>query len=331
VTGASGSGTSTHGSAFGVDVKAVGLNPLNEIGGVATADPGGPAHAARRVLSANLPGLVSLGVITTGSDSALAPPPSASTATSEIANVNLLGGLVTASAVKAVSQSAASAESATYSSAGSGFVNLKINGQTLTNVAPNTTVEVKNPLIPSQVIAAAYLYEETGSRSIANGQASASHSVNMIRIVLAKPLLALPAGAEIVVARAESDVVSPACGSDVLSVSGEAYTAYVGGTLLGQQFAGTKVGDAVLPSQGGADSDGTAVNVPGIATSGTAADTTSGSLSPNPASQSRAVVEGTNLLGGLVTATVLHVARTSSAGRGVSFESVKQGDRRIRP
>ena len=79
-------------------------------------------------------------------------------------------------------------------------------------MAPNTTVEVKNPLIPSQVIAAAYLYEETGSRSVANGQASASHPVNMIRLVLVKPLLGLPAGAEIIVAHAQSDVVAPACG-----------------------------------------------------------------------------------------------------------------------
>lgn len=333
VTGASGSGTSTHGSAYGVDVKVLGLNPLNKIGNVATADPGGPAHAARRILTAALPGVVNLGVITTGSDSALAPPPSTSTATSEIANVNLLGGLVTASAIKAVSQSAASAEAATYSSAGSGFVNLKINGQTLTNVAPNTTVEVKNPLIPSQVIAAAYLYEETGSRSIAAGQASATHSVNMIRIVLVKPLLGLPAGAEIIVAHAQSDVIAPACGSDVLSVSGEAYTAFVGGNILGQQLVGTKVGAAVLPSQGGADSDGTAVNVPGIATSGTAANTTSGSLTPNPSSQSRAIVEGTNLLGGLITATVLDVASTSSANGtvaatnfAVTFTNLKVGN-----
>jgi hypothetical protein len=333
VTGASGSATSTHGSAYGVDVKALGLNPLNKIGNVATADPGGPAHAARRILTATLPGVVSLGVITTGSDSALAPPPSASTATSEIANVNLLGGLVTASAIKGVSQSAASAESSTYSSAGSGFVNLKINGQTLTNVAPNTTVEVKNPLIPSQVVAAAYLYEETGSRSIAAGLASASHSVNMIRIVLVKPLLGLPAGAEIVVAHAQSDVVAPACGSDVLSVSGEAYTAFVGGNLLGQQVANTKVGAAVLPSQGGADSDGTAVNVNGVATSSTAANTTSGSLTPNPSSQSRAIVEGTNLLNGLITATVLDVASTSSANGtvaatnfAVTFTDLKVGN-----
>jgi hypothetical protein len=333
VTGASVSATSTHGSAYGVDVMSLGLHPLNKIGDVATADPGGPAHAARRILTATLPGVVSLGVITTGSDSALAPLPSASTATSEIANVNLLGGLVTASAVKAVSQSAASTESSTYSSAGSGFVNLKINGQTLTNVAPNTTVEVKNPLIPSQVVAAAYLYEETGSRSIAAGQASASHSVNMIRIVLVKPLLGLPAGAEIVVAHAQSDVVAPACGSDVLSVSGEAYTAFVGGNLLGQQVANTKVGAAVLPSQGGADSDGTAVNVNGVATSSTAANTTSGSLTPNPSSQSRAIVEGTNLLDGLITATVLDVASTSSANGmvaatnfAVTFTDLKVGN-----
>lgn len=333
VTGASGSSTSTHGSAYGVDARALGVPLLNRIGNVATADPGGPAHAARRVASAAVPGVVNLGIITTGSDSALAPAPSTSTSTAEIANVNLLGGAVTASAIKAVSQSSASAESATYSSAGSGFANLKINGQTLTNVAPNTTVEVKNPLIPSQVVAAAHLYEETGSRSIAAGQASATHSVNMIRLVLVKPLLGLPAGAEVIVAHADSDVIAPACGSDVLSVSGEAYTAFVGGKLAGQQLAATKVGAAVLPSQGGSDSDGTAVNVPGVATSSTAANTTSGSLTPNPSSQSRAIVEGTNILGGLITATVLDVASTSSANGtsagtnfAVTFSNLKVGN-----
>lgn len=332
VTGASSVATSTHGSSYGVDVAAVGVHLLNKIGNVGTADPGGPPHAARRILSAALPGLVNLGVITTGSDSALAPPPSESTATAEIANVNLLGGAVTASAIKAVSQSAASAESATYSSAGSGFVNLKINGIPITNVAPNTTVQVKNPAIPSQVIAAAHLYEETGSRSIANGQASASHSVNMIHLVLVKPLLALPAGAEIIVSHAQSDVVAPACTSGALSVSGEAFTASVSGTLLGQQIQPVKVGDAVLPSQGGSDTDGTPANLPGIVTSGTTTNSTSGTLDPNPNSTSHSVVQGLNVLGGVVTADVLDVASTSSADGttagttfAVTFANLKVG------
>jgi hypothetical protein len=332
VTGASSSANATHGSAYGVDARALGVPLLNKIGNVGTADPGGPANAARRILSAAVPGVVNLGVITTGSNSSLAPPPSTSMATSEIANVNLLGGAVTASAIKAVSQSTASAEASTYSSAGSGFVNLKINGQPITNVAPNTTVEVKNPLIPSQVIAAAYLYEETGSRSIANGEASATHSVNMIRLVLVKPLLGLPAGAEVIVAHAQSDVVGPACGSDVLSVSGEAFTAFVEGTLVGQTLVGTKVGDAVLPSQGGSDSDGTPAQLPGIVTSGTTLNTTSGTLDPNPNSTSHSVVQGLNVLGGLVTADVLDVASSSSADGttagttfAVTFANLKVG------
>ncbi|MEA2971854.1 MAG: hypothetical protein QOG82_312 [Actinomycetota bacterium] len=332
VTGASSTASATHGSAYGVDVAALGVHLLNKIGNVGTADPGGPGHAARRILTATLPGLVNLGVITTGSDSALAPPPSTSTATAEIANVNLLGGAVTASAIKAVSQSTASAEAATYSSAGSGFVNLKINGVPITNVAPNTTVEVKNPLIPSQVIAAAYLYEETGSRSIAGGQASATHQVNMIRLVLVKPLLALPAGAEIIVSHAQSDVVAPACSSEALSVSGEAFTASVAGTLLGQQIQPVKVGDAVLPSQGGSDSDGTPAAITGIVTSGTTVNTTSGTLDPNPDSTSHSVVQGLNVLSGLVTADVLDVASTSSADGttagttlAVTFANLKVG------
>jgi hypothetical protein len=154
----------------------------------------------------------------------------------------------------------------------------------------------------------------------------------MIRVVLLKPLLGLPAATEIVVAHAQSDVIAPACGSDVLSVSGEAYTAFAGGTLAGQQVAATKVGAAVLPSQGGSDSDGTAATLPGVVTSGTATNTTSGTLSPNPSSQSHAVVQGVNVLGGLVTATVLDVASTSAANGtvagttfAVTFTNLKVG------
>lgn len=334
VTGAVSAADATHGSAYGVDVAALGVHLLDRIGAVGTADPGGPSHAARQILSIPLPGLVNLGVITTNSDSLLSPPPSTSSASAEIANVNLLGGLITASAVKAVSQSVASTHTGTYSSDGSGFVNLKINGQPITNIAPNTTVQVKNPLLPTQIIAAAHLYEETGSRAIAGGQVNVSHSVNMMRIVLIKPFLTLPAGAEIVVSHAESDVVAnAACSiSEPLSVSGEAFTAFVDGTLAGQQLVGIKVGDAVLPSQGGADRDGTPINLPSIVTSGTTLNTTEGSVDPNPQSASHSVVQGVNILSGLVAADVLDVASDSSADGSsagatfaVTFTNLKVG------
>ncbi|MDQ4089253.1 MAG: hypothetical protein M3163_02955 [Actinomycetota bacterium] len=303
----------THGSTYGVDVKTANSTLVNKLGDVATVAPGSPSSAAKKGLNVNLTGTVSAKVLGTQSDSSLAPSPN-STSSATVSDVNLLSGAIRATTVRGVSQSVASPNGASYNSKGSTFEDLKINGKTVVDVAPNTKLQVKNPLLPAQTLADAYLYEEVGSTSSANGAFTAKHHTNMIRVVLLQPFLSLPKGAQIIVAHAESFAQSPqtTCPTGK-SVSGEAFTALASTSLAGSQLTYTKVGDAVLPPSGGSNSDGTNASVPGLVSSTTASNTTSGSLDPNPNATSRSVVEGANVLGGVVTAKVLDVRSKSSA------------------
>ena len=215
------------------------------------------------------------------------------------------------------------------SSSGSTLQGLTINGQSIVDVKPNTKLLVKNPLFPIQTLAEVHINEEVGSSSSTNGAFKAKHYTNALRVVLLQPFLTLPKGAEITVSHAETDAQSPqtTCPA-VRSVSGEAFTALVTTSLAGNQLTYTKVGDAVLPPTGGANSDGTSANVPGVVTSSTASNTTSGSVDPSPNATSRSLTEGVKVLGGVVTAAVLDVRATSSANgttAGTTFQSTFVG------
>lgn len=318
----------THGSAYGVDVALLNGKLINKLGQVSTVAPGTPADKSSAFLTASVTGLVSATVLGNTSTSSLNPP--SSTATSTVVDLSLLGGLVKSSTIRAVSQSTASQNASSYNSAGSTIEGLTVNNRSV-NVAPNTKVIVKDVLNTS--LAELYVYEESGSSTFAGGVSKANHSVNMLRLVLLKPFLGHAAGTEIVVAHAQSDAQGPTSGCPTgRSVSGEAFTAFANGTLGTKQLVNVKVGDAVLPSTGGADFDGTFVNIPGVAMSATAANSTSGSLVPNPHAASRSVVENANVLGGLVTAKVLDVRSSSSANGttaattfGATFVDLKVG------
>ncbi|HEX7277574.1 MAG TPA: choice-of-anchor P family protein, partial [Acidimicrobiales bacterium] len=184
------------------------------------------------------------------------------------------------------------------------------------NVAPNTTLTIKNPLNPRQNLAEVVLYEEVKSADIVNGKFTTSISVNMIRVTLLRSFLTLAKGAEIIVSHANADATYPtglACGTFASNVSGEAFTAYAKGTLFGNTLAETKVSQAIITPLGGSASNNVGVLLPPFATSGTATNSASGSTSPNPSSQAQSRVEGVSLLNGLITATVLDVKAESSA------------------
>lgn len=318
----------THGSAYGVDVVLLNGKLINKLGQVSTVAPGTPADKSSAFLTASVTGLVSATVLGNTSTSSLNPL--SSTATSTVVDLSLLGGLVKSSTLRAVSQSTASQNASSYNSDGSTIEGLTVNNKSV-NVAPNTKVIVKDVLNTS--LAELYVYEESGSSTFAGGVSKANHSVNMLRLVLLKPFLGHAVGTEIVVAHAQSDAQGPTSGCPTeRSVSGEAFTAFANGTLGTKQLVNVKVGDAVLPSTGGADFDGTIVNIPGVAMSATAANSTSGSLVPNPHAASRSVVENANVLGGLVTAKVLDVRSSSSANGttaattfGATFVDLKVG------
>ncbi len=299
----------TRGSAFAIDARVPPLN-ITELGKVATVAPGTPMDQATVALRANVPGLLTADVAPTQSHSSLTPVP-ASTATSAVTNVSLLGGQVQASELRAVSQSVAAPSGSSFSSSGSVISGLRIGGM-MVNAAPNTTFDLR---VLGLKVAEVHVYEEVGTSTFASGVSSASHSVTMLRVKLLRNFLGLAKGAEIRLAQASTDTSGPGrtpCPGQ-RSVSGEAFTAYADGNLVGTNLVEVQVGGASLPPTGGSASDGVAIALGNVATSGTAANTTSGSLDPNPNATARSRVQGARLLNGLVTADVLDVSSTSTA------------------
>lgn len=317
----------TRGMAYALDADLLGKQLIDEKPRAASNLPGGKAHDARSLGTLSVPSVATVTLPTVRSSSTLTPAP-VTTATSTILGVNLLSGAIKAEAVDAVSQSVASPDGATYSSAGSKIAGLTINGKKIVNVAPNTTVDVKNPLLPTQTLARAVLYEETGDSSFGSGKSAAKHQVNMIHVTLLKPFLTLPAGAEIIVAHAESSAVSPAdeCPS-TKQVSGRAFTAFAQGRLGKDEtpIATVQVGDASLPPTGGADETQTLlVAIPPAVVAAAGHDTTSGSLNPHPNATARSVVTSASLLNGLVRARALDVQSSSAAdgtNAGTTFKT----------
>src|SRR5439155_12978958 len=68
------------------------------------------------------------------------PAESVQTGTAETANVNVLNGLVTASAVRAVAVARASGRASSLSSLGSAFKDLAVQGVALSDVTPDTRI-----------------------------------------------------------------------------------------------------------------------------------------------------------------------------------------------
>ncbi|MDX1510813.1 MAG: DUF11 domain-containing protein, partial [Nitriliruptorales bacterium] len=160
-------GANTTGAAYALDVDLLGASLINELAGVSTSAPSGTPVAGDVILPIGIPGVLDATIVSTGSFSNVGSGMAVSTSTSEVLDLDLLSGAITADVVRAVSQSSANPFNAGFGSAGATFVDLRINGMQITNVQPNTTVDVKNPLLPSQTIARAVLLEETGTSNAA--------------------------------------------------------------------------------------------------------------------------------------------------------------------
>jgi len=117
--------------------------------------------------------------------------------TATVLDVDLLNGLVTADSVSAVSESSYDNGQGAFSTNGSGFVNLRVNGQLVAaNVAPNTQIDLPE-------LGYVRLYQ----RFAAANSNEARTNVKMIRLVVTQSNgLGLSVGTEISVAVANSMV-----------------------------------------------------------------------------------------------------------------------------
>jgi len=159
------------GKAYGTYVNALGVTAQSPVatlpstGGMSVGDAetfGVPSAIDARWLTA----------VTTG---AADNPVSSSQSTSELENVSVLDGLITADIVTAIASSSQNAAGAASDAAGSGFVNLVVAGTAVTtDVAPNTRVE-----LPGVGYAVLNEQKQTG-----DGVTSSGITVNMIHVVL---------------------------------------------------------------------------------------------------------------------------------------------------
>ena len=91
----------------------------------------------------NLPGILTVGAGTTTAKSTDSATSTNARTTATIGAVNLLSGVVTADAIKAVSSTTKQGSTYTRSSAGTSIVDLRINGNPVTiNLGPNTTIPI---------------------------------------------------------------------------------------------------------------------------------------------------------------------------------------------
>src|SRR5437899_5513303 len=265
-----GANASGNAAAAQIQDKLLGINqtlpaatPATCTQGVCSSQSGiGSTSNSNQVLNAAVPppggGVVKANVLSASSTSTVDSTTNTATDTgiAETAGVNLVGGLVTADVVRAVATAQASAFNSSFSSAGSAFKNLVVNGTPMNNVNPNTTID----LPAAQFGAGSFvkLFEEIGSSSqppsgqLAGGTFAADLTVNMIRVHITG--LALIGDAiDVVVshAQAHADFPQPAgCPSLVGTVSGNA-------TIVNEQTNPSQlpvvVGFVSIPPQGGHD------------------------------------------------------------------------------
>ncbi len=286
----------------------------NQVLNVAVPPPGGTVLAAK-VLSAS-------------STSTVDPTTNTATDTgvAESAGVNVVSGLVTADVVRAVATARASGFNSSFSSAGSAFKNLVVNGAQVNNVNPNTTID----LPAAQFGAGSFvkLFEEIGSSSqplpgeLTGGTFAADMTVNMIRVHITS-LTPTGEAIDVVVshAQAHADFPQPTgCPALAGTVSGDA-------TIVNEQTNPSQlpaiVGFVSIPPQGGHDHQDLDQLSTSLVSGGTSVSDSAGTvLSSTSSSSSFAKAQNVCLLssGGACTvfASAINSQANSASGGGKS-------------
>ncbi|QYJ16361.1 hypothetical protein Rxycam_02194 [Rubrobacter xylanophilus DSM 9941] len=237
--------------------------------------------------------------------------------TSTVSGLNLLDGLITADAVRAVANTNADARRITVSAAGSSFVDLRVNGRRVADVSPNTRIDLPGLgyVVLKSVVPGG------------NGKSLRTVRVEMITVVITRENdFGLPVGARIVVAHAYSGFSR---NQPEVIVGGQAYAATAnarigdtlqnnigkaafvvmgcegtGGKVRTNNIAALSVGDVLSIGSGRTTAFG------GRRDSGTVARTT-------------ATVQDLSLLGGLITADAVKAVAQDTFRNGRRISSTQ--------
>src|SRR5713101_1581317 len=257
------SGAHIQDTLLGINQMLPAATPSTCTQGVCSAQSGiGSTSNSNQVLNVAVPppggGVLSASVLSASSTSTVDPATNTATDTgvAESAGVNLVSGLITADAVRGVANARASGFNSSFSSAGSAFKNLVVNGAQLNNVNPNTTINL--PAVQFGAGSFVKLFEEVGSSSqpppgeLTGGTFAADLTVNMIRVHITS-LATTGEAIDVVVshAQAHADFPQPSgCPALAGAVSGNA-------TIVNEQTNPSQlplvVGFVSIPPQGGHD------------------------------------------------------------------------------
>jgi hypothetical protein len=235
-------------------------------------------------------------VVVASSESTIpeAPAQARHTSISEVAFVSLLGGFITADAVRAEATAIATGSSSSFSSIGSTFKNMKIGDTVMNDVTPNTRVD----LPPGRFGPGSYviLYERFGKTStpqpgqIQGGIYDAELTVNMIHVFVSdlQPNLVGNQRVEVIVANAVATVDFPQtdlCGIPPdQTVSGHAFVA---SAATDPSSLPTTVGFVSIPPNGGHDhQDLNEVEIAGSVEAGASQSDSTGALTTTASSAS---------------------------------------------
>ena len=291
--------------------------PVSLGGGCGTAKV--PQTKSGTVLTVNVPNIVKTGIVNTTAAIAL----NSATGTADVHEVtgppavpiSLLGGLITAQEVKAVSTTFRDGTGFHSNGDGSSLVNLIIAGGLPINVvpAPNTTFPLAGfgKVVVNEQIS-------TGSATgITKGL-----TVNMLHVyVTVANVLNIPVGTQIIVSDAVSglrQVNGPG------TLDGTAHATQIIGTIIkSSPTAPVSVGcngNSLITNT----SLGIHVVVPVtnyvVLDSGTISDTAQGSITPTQSSShTTADIQSANVLNGTVQATVIHAQADASTTDGSTF------------
>jgi hypothetical protein len=230
--------------------------------------------------------------------------------TETIQNVNLLGGLIHATVLKALSEVRYTDGSGFSFRNGSSVVGLTINGQSITVLTPNTKIDL--PGIGFVVV--------NEQKQVLKPD-FASQEVNLIHVHVtnAGNPLGLQLGTDITVAHAFASLTTP------LPIGGR-----VNGSASGIYYQlgnVVKIGQnphASIPCLGGTSTANLAsLSVPNILSAQTLSTTATGTLGlTKTVGETTATIQSANLLNGLVTATAIKaVAHGEYDGANYTFNS----------
>jgi hypothetical protein len=251
---------------------------------------------------------------TTGAtDTEVSTTTTSAKAMATVEDVILLGGVITATEVQAVSVTSQDAHGLHVSGAASHFLGLVVQGVAITNVAANTT-------IPLAGLGKVVLNEQ----GPVIGASYARLTVNMIHVyVTVANHLGIATGTQLIVGDAFS-------GLAVANGPGLLYGYSYGTSISGSSVQSGATAPASLPCLGTngqtVTNTSAGLNGSGQLKTGTITDTATGNITPSLVSgQTTANVNALNLLGGVVTAGSVKVVVNVASSDGVHVTRTDTG------